>query len=71
VWERIIEVYVSFFKKKKSKVSASNKKTERQKSRLSKEIEKMDEERHLDLQLEELTARLNTTDDNIFTQILM
>jgi len=27
----------------------------------------MDEERHLDLQLEELTARLNTTDDNIFT----
>ena len=58
---------MSFFKKKKSKVSASNKKTERQKSRLSKEIEKMDEERHLDLQLEELTARLNTTDDNIFT----
>jgi len=27
----------------------------------------MDEERHLDLQLEELTARLNTTDDNTFT----
>ena len=58
---------MSFFKKKKSKANAPNKKTEQQKSRLSKEIEKMDEERHLDLQLEELTARLNTTDDNTFT----
>ena len=58
---------MSFFKKKKSKANAPNKKTEQQESRLSKEIEKMDEERHLDLQLEELTARLNTTDDNTFT----
>jgi chromosome segregation ATPase len=67
LWERIIEVYVSFFKKKKSKANASSETSERQQSKLSKEIEKMDEDRHLDLQLEELTARLNTTDDNTFT----
>jgi len=58
---------VSFFKKKKSKTSKSKTINQERHSKLAKEIEKMDEERHLDLQLEELTARLNTTDENTFT----
>ena len=58
---------MSFFKKKKSKTSKSKTINQERHSKLAKEIEKMDEERHLDLQLEELTARLNTTDENTFT----
>jgi len=50
---------VSFFKKKKSKQNTSEAESQERQSRLVAEIEKMDQERHLDLQLEELTARLN------------
>jgi len=52
--------FVSFFKKNKSK--AKNKQAEKpDQSKLEKEIADMDRERHLDQQLEELTARLNIT----------
>ena len=64
MWDRITGDIVSFFKKKNSKQTPSKaEETERQ-SKLAAEIEKMDRERHLDLQLEELTARLNRPVEN-------
>lgn len=50
---------MSFFKKNKSKTKKAKAVKKQGQSELEKEIADMDRERHLDLQLEELTAQLN------------
>ncbi len=50
---------MSFFKKNKSKSKKTKASKEQEQSRLEKEIAEIDRERHLDMQLEELTAQLN------------
>lgn len=54
---------MSFFKKNKSKSKKPEATNKAHKSELTKEIAEQDRERHLDLQLEELTARLNLNPD--------
>jgi len=60
---------VSFFKKNKSKTKKAKASEKPDQTRLEKEIAEMDRERHLDMQLEELTARLNTVPDDIQSEI--
>ena len=50
---------MSFFKKNKSKSTKTKVAKKQDQSKLEKEIADMDRERHLDMQLEELTAQLN------------
>lgn len=50
---------MSFFKKNKSKSTKTKVAKKQEQSKLEKEIAEMDRERHLDMQLEELTAQLN------------
>lgn len=55
---------MSFFKKNKSKTKKAKVVENQVQSELEKEIAEMDRERHLDLQLEELTAQLNMPDQS-------
>ena len=50
---------VSFFKKNKPKSKKENIAKQQEQTRLEKEIVELDRERHLDMQLEELSAQLN------------
>ena len=50
---------MSFFKKNKSKSTENKVAKKQEQSKLEKEFAEMDSERHLDMQLEELTAQLN------------
>jgi len=54
---------VSFFKKNKPKIKKAPIAEKPDQTSLEKEIAKMDQERHLDMQLEELTAQLNMKPD--------
>lgn len=50
---------MSFFKKNKSKTKKADTAPKPNKAEIARDIAKMDQDRHLDIQLEELTARLN------------
>jgi len=54
---------VSFFKKNKPKIKKAPIAEKPDQTSLEEEIAKMDQERHLDMQLEELTAQLNMKPD--------
>lgn len=54
---------MSFFKKNKLKSKKAKASQKPEKSKLEKEIADMDRERHLDMQLEELTAQLNISSE--------
>jgi len=61
--------YVSFFKKNKSKSKKAKAVKNPDQTTLEKEIEQMDQDRHLDMQLEELTAQLNIeTESPVFEE---
>ncbi|MEP3892200.1 MAG: hypothetical protein ABJN69_17205 [Hellea sp.] len=56
---------MSFFKKKKSKSKKAATAPKPDQSEIERDVAKMDQDRHLDMQLEELTARLNIkTEEN-------
>lgn len=54
---------VSFFKKNKPKSKKENIAKQQEQTKLEKEIVELDRERHLDMQLEELSAQLNMPSD--------
>jgi len=55
--------FVPFFKKNKPKLKKQTIAKEQEQTRLEKEIAELDRERHLDMQLEELSAQLNMPSD--------
>ena len=55
---------MSFFKKNKPKSKKPTIAKEQEQTRLEKEITELDRERHLDMQLEELSAQLNMPSDS-------
>lgn len=64
---------MSFFKKNKSSKKKADSTPKPDQSEIERDIAKMDQERHLDMQLEELTARLNIkpeAGDNVPTEAL-
>jgi len=58
-WYESMGVYVSFFKKNKSKTKKEKIASKPSTIEIEQDIAKMDQERHLDMQLEELNAKLN------------
>ena len=56
---------MSFFKKNKSKSKTEKAAESQEQNKLIKEVAEMDRERHLDMQLEELTAQLNMPSETI------